>query len=87
MSKLVEKVWKGNPFELGLIAGGILLIMGLGYLLHAVYVWKSSRFGDLSYPDSLRIVIPGVVLICIGVQTIFGGFVLAVLGLKLTRLK
>jgi hypothetical protein len=32
----------------------------------------------LSYPDSLRVVIPAVTAITLGVQSIFSGFVLAI---------
>lgn len=81
-NKLVDRISGGSPFETGLLTGGAIGLVGLGYLLYAVNVWKGTGFGDLSYPESLRLIIPAIIAMCIGLQTIFGGFVLAVLGLR-----
>lgn len=59
------------------LAGGFLVITGIGLMLHGIGVWKAADFGALSYPDSLRIVIPAVTLIMIGAQTIFSSFLIS----------
>ena len=40
-------------------------------------IWKRVGFGLLSYPDSLRIVIPAVALIILGMQIIFTSFLIS----------
>lgn len=71
-----------QPVEWGVSVGLILLLLGTGYLVYSVLQWQEVGFGSLSYPESLRIVIPGVTAVALGVQCIFSGFALAVLGLE-----
>ena len=74
-------ILNSHTVEIG-IAGGILLsLLGLGYLVAAVLYWQGRGFGDLPYAESLRIVIPAVTAIALGMQSIFGGFLLAILNL------
>jgi hypothetical protein len=54
---------------------------GLGYLAAAVLAWRSVGFGHLSYPESLRLVIPSVTCMTLGVQIIFSSFFLSILEL------
>ena len=44
--------------------------------------WESSSFRHLDYPATLRIAIPAVVTLMLGVQTILSSFFLSVLGIK-----
>ena len=73
---------KGHPVEWGIGLGLFALLVGLGYLTGAILLWQKVGFGELSYPDSLRIVIPAVTAIALGVQFVFSGFALAVLDLS-----
>lgn len=68
--------------EVGLVAGFCVAIAGLGILLWGLVYWQRHGFGPLSYPGSLRIVIPGVTLLTLGVQIIFSSFFLSILGLR-----
>ena len=77
----ITRLLKAQPVEWGVGIGLMLLVFGLGYLVFAVIRWKDVGFGNLSYSDSLRIVIPGVTAMALGAQSIFSGFALAVLGL------
>lgn len=65
--------------ENGLIAGIIILLTGLSGTFYSLYLWNLSDFGHLDYPAILRIVIPSVVFIIIGLQTILSSFFLSVL--------
>ena len=67
--------------ELGLALGGLLVLAGLGYLLLAVERWREAGFGPLSYPVSLRTVVPAVTAMALGIQLAFSGCALAVLSL------
>jgi putative Mn2+ efflux pump MntP len=67
--------------EIGIIGGVLLFMLGLGYLAYAVFYWHDASFGDLPYSESLRIVIPAVTAIALGLQSVFCGFLLAILNL------
>jgi glycosyltransferase involved in cell wall biosynthesis len=71
-----------QPVEWGVGIGLILALLGMGYLVYSVLQWQEAGFGNLPYSESLRIVIPGVTAVALGVQCIFSGFALAVLGLE-----
>jgi glycosyltransferase involved in cell wall biosynthesis len=68
--------------ELGLVAGVLLVAIGLGLSLYALVTWNDAGFGRLDYPDTLRIVIPGATLIACGMQTALSALFLSVLGLR-----
>jgi glycosyltransferase involved in cell wall biosynthesis len=68
--------------ELGIGSGGVLALLGLGYLAYEVELWRRAGFGDLSYPESLRIVVPAVTALAVGVQLVFAGFMLALIDLS-----
>jgi glycosyltransferase involved in cell wall biosynthesis len=75
--RLSEKV----TLEKGLLLGLLIVANGLVYLINAVLFWKAAGFGAMSYPDSLRQVIPAVTLVTVGVQVIFFSFFLSILDL------
>ena len=68
-----------NLFQLESWAGvGLLLALaGAGLLAFGIFVWNQVGFGQLSYPGSLRIVIPAVTLIMLGMQIIFTSFLIS----------
>lgn len=60
--------------------GLVLFLIGVGLLSLGVLVWNHAGFGTLSYSGSLRIVIPGVTLVMLGVQIIFTSFLISMVG-------
>jgi glycosyltransferase involved in cell wall biosynthesis len=64
--------------ERGLVAGVVLLTAGLALLGSAVLQWRMAGFGDLDYAVTMRLVIPGVTLAVLGVQTVLTSFFLAI---------
>ena len=80
-SELSGKILRVGPFEKGLLAGGIMFCGGLFCLFIAFLKWRSIDYGNLSYPDTLRLIIPAVTCMSLGIEIIFGGFLLAVLDL------
>jgi len=62
--------------------GGLLIAAGMATSVSAVRFWGARHFGALDYPHSMRIVIPAVLLLILGVQTLFASFFLSVLGLR-----
>jgi glycosyltransferase involved in cell wall biosynthesis len=75
--RLSEKV----TLEKGLLLGLLIFLNGLVYLINAALFWKAAGFGAISYPDSLRQVIPAVTLVTVGVQVLFSSFFLSILDL------
>lgn len=68
--------------EVGLIIGVILLVLGMGGSLYALYTWNARLYGALDPAVTMRIVIPSVTALALGVQVVFSSFFLSVLGLK-----
>jgi glycosyltransferase involved in cell wall biosynthesis len=68
--------------ETGLAAGLCLLVGGLAASFYAVGFWGAFAFGPIDPRVSLRIVAPAVTAMVLGVQMVFAGFFLGVLGLK-----
>jgi glycosyltransferase involved in cell wall biosynthesis len=75
-------VERPRRLEWALLIGTVLIATGLGLSLYALSRWNEAGFGPLDYPDTLRIVIPGATLICVGMQTVFSALFLGVLGLR-----
>jgi glycosyltransferase involved in cell wall biosynthesis len=68
--------------ESGLIAGTLLFLAGIAGSIFAVVHWGNADFGSLDASSSLRIVVPSVVALMLGVETILASFLLSVLGVQ-----
>src|SRR5215213_3642876 len=68
--------------ELGIIAGSLLLVAGIGLSVYALSFWSATSFGPLDPSRTLRLVIPAVTLIALGLQTVLSSFFLSILGLE-----
>jgi glycosyltransferase involved in cell wall biosynthesis len=77
----LNKLFKYVTLEVGLMAGFILMVVGIGTALSAVLHWKATGFGHLNFDATMRVVIPSATCIALGTQTIFSSFFLSVLGL------
>ncbi|MBX7144474.1 MAG: glycosyltransferase family 2 protein [Oligoflexia bacterium] len=73
---------RGNPFEVGIVGGIAITLLGALSFLRAMFMWEDINFGVLSYPTSLRITIPALTMLVIGSQTMFTGFIIALLKLQ-----
>lgn len=81
-SRRLQIILSTLNLERGLIAGCLIALAGLAMLVGAVLFWRHAHYGGISYPESLRRVIPGVTLVTLGVQTVFSSFFLGLLNLK-----
>jgi hypothetical protein len=68
--------------EKGIVLGLLMLLLGLGLLGHALWVWKEAGFGSLPFGENLRRLIPAVTLVALGIQIVFSSFFLSILGLR-----
>ncbi len=68
--------------EVGLAVGLALLAAGLAGTTLAVARWGQRSFGSLDATQTLRLVIPSVLALIIGFQTVLSSFFLSILGLR-----
>jgi glycosyltransferase involved in cell wall biosynthesis len=81
-NKRLTSLLKLFSLERGIVAGLLILIIGLGFFTAAILKWKAAGFGRLDYAESLRLVIPAVTSITFSIQTVFSSFFLSILELK-----
>jgi glycosyltransferase involved in cell wall biosynthesis len=78
----MQRMFRWITLETGLILGSVLVLLGLGGSVFAVSGWARQSFGALNTERTLRIVMPAVFSLTIGVQIIFSSFFLSILGLR-----
>ncbi|MDJ0842673.1 glycosyltransferase family 2 protein [Crocosphaera sp.] len=78
----IQRFFRYVNLESGLIIGTVLLLLGLGGSLYALGSWGDKLFGSLDPIVTMRIIIPSVTCLALGIQVIFSSFFLSVLGLK-----
>jgi glycosyltransferase involved in cell wall biosynthesis len=71
--------------ESGLLAGLILLLVGVGLAVVALSAWSQTAFGVLSPEAAMRLVIPSGTCILLAFQTAYGAFFLSVLEIRSHR--
>ena len=81
-SSLLSRVPREINLEFGVVAGLGLILTGLAFLGSAILGWRATGFGPLDPRVTMRQVIPSVVFLTLGVQTIFASFFLSVLTLR-----
>lgn len=79
---MLERLYRHVTLEVGLLVGLGLSVAGLVCLVGAVWGWRVTGFGELDPRITMRQVIPAVVLLTLGVQTVFASFFLSILGLR-----
>jgi hypothetical protein len=78
----MRRVFRWATLETGLVVGSVLMLLGLGGSLFAVSDWARESFGALDTQRTLRIVMPSVFALTMGVQITFSSFFLSILGLR-----
>jgi glycosyltransferase involved in cell wall biosynthesis len=78
----IERMLRVVTLETGLIVGALLFLFGLAGSLFAVGIWGEVRFRDLDPSSTMRVIVPSVVALTLGVQIILSSFFLSVLGLR-----
>ena len=78
----LERLFKTFTLEVGLLAGGLLLLTGISAAAYAVVVWSRAGFGPLDARETLRTAIPAAAALCLGGQVTLTSFLLSFLGLR-----
>jgi uncharacterized membrane protein len=71
--------------EVGLLCGVILTLAGVAGVVIAFLSWKAIGFGALDPRVTMRELIPSVVMMALGVQTVFASFFLSILDIDARR--
>jgi glycosyltransferase involved in cell wall biosynthesis len=81
---MLAGVFRYVTLEVGLLAGALMVLAGIAGLVLAVASWQSVGFGNLDPSLTMREVIPAVVLLAIGTQTVFASFFISILSIDVT---
>ena len=84
-SPVLSRLYRYVRLETGLLLGGLATLVGLAGLLIAAIAWSRVGFQQLDPDTTMRQLIPAVVLLSIGVQTVFASFFLSMLGLHTSQ--
>ena len=78
----LNRLFKYINLELGLMAGGVLVLLGVAGSVFALTTWARSSFGPMNSEKMLRIVLPSIFALTLGPQVISASFFLSILGLR-----
>jgi glycosyltransferase involved in cell wall biosynthesis len=78
-------IFKYVTLEVGLIGGVLLVVVGVAGSIAAVSMWSHRGFGNLDPTHTMRLIIPAVVAISLGYQTVLSSFFLSVLRMARRR--
>src|SRR5271166_3623393 len=78
----LNRVFRWITLETGLLLGGLLIALGTAGSVWAVSHWARASFGALRPEQMLRIVMPSVFSLTLGVEIVFSSFFLSILGLR-----
>ncbi|MCX7550547.1 glycosyltransferase family 2 protein [Xanthomarina sp. F2636L] len=81
-SNRYNKLFNYLNLETGLVIGVLFLILGVILSYYGFSIWRHSDFGELNPSETLRIIIPAVFTILLGMQVIFFSLFFSILGLK-----
>ncbi|HEV3103489.1 MAG TPA: glycosyltransferase family 2 protein [Candidatus Dormibacteraeota bacterium] len=79
---MLQTLLRYITLEVGLLTGTLMALGGLVALVLAVASWQSVGFGNLNPSTTMREVIPAVVLLALGTQTIFASFFISILSIE-----
>jgi glycosyltransferase involved in cell wall biosynthesis len=81
-SNKYDNLFRSITMEKGLILGFLLMLVGVILSINAYTNWQEINFGDITNNGILRIVIPAVTTMILGVQVILFSLFFSILGLK-----
>jgi hypothetical protein len=68
--------------ETGLIAGALLVLLGLGIAISSVFSWAHTGYGPLPPVQMMRHTLPAMLCLMLGTEVCFASFFLSLLGLR-----
>ncbi len=77
VTPFLRTIYWATRLENMLVLGGLLLLAGVTELGYVVWTWRAAGYGQL---QMVREMVVASTLVVIGLQTVFGGFLLSVVG-------
>ena len=68
--------------EKGVLIGILMFLTGAAITVGAFCIWRSSGFGQLSPEIMMRITVPAMILIVVGIEIVFGSFFIGILNIR-----
>ena len=78
----LSALFRWVTLEVGLAVGGVLVAVGFALSALAFHTWSVGSYGDLDPTRVLRVIIPAVLALTLGVEIVLSSFFLSVLGLR-----
>jgi glycosyltransferase involved in cell wall biosynthesis len=78
----LHRLFRFMTLEVGLVAGFLLIMAGVAGSVLAVSGWAADHFGALDPVRMLRLVMPSVFSLTLGVQIVCSSFFMSILGLR-----
>jgi glycosyltransferase involved in cell wall biosynthesis len=78
---VLEAMFRYVTLEVGVAVGALMALTGMIALILAVASWGAVGFGSLDPSLTMREVIPAVVLLALGTQTVFASFFISILSI------
>jgi glycosyltransferase involved in cell wall biosynthesis len=79
----LNRLFRFVTLESGLVAGAVLLLIGLVTAIAAVGIWQEAAFGAIDQTSrTLRLVIVSVTTLAIGMEVVLASFFFSILGLR-----
>ncbi|MGB6432105.1 MAG: glycosyltransferase family 2 protein [Candidatus Acidiferrales bacterium] len=77
----LNRLFRYITLEVGLAAGALLMVIGFAAWAAVLRTWGAHHFSNLDIDATMRVTIPGAVLIALGFQTFLSSLFLSVLGM------
>jgi glycosyltransferase involved in cell wall biosynthesis len=81
-SPFLEKFYRHFTLERAIVLSVVATLIGAALIGSVFWRWRALQFGELPYDTTLRVVVPGVLLIALAAQTFFGSFVISLASLE-----
>ena len=81
-SKKYDHLFENITLERGLLLGSSFILLAIALSIYAYWSWQTINFGDITNSNPLRVVIPAVMLLLLGVQINLFSLFFSILGLK-----
>ncbi len=81
---VLARMFRYVTMEVGILAGTMMVLAGVVALIVAVVSWQAVGFGNLDPSLTMREVIPAVLLLAIGTQTVFASFFISILSIDVS---
>jgi glycosyltransferase involved in cell wall biosynthesis len=81
---VLARMFRYVTLEVGVLAGALMVLAGVVALVLAVISWQAVGFGNLDPSLTMREVIPAVLLLAIGTQTVFASFFISILSIDVS---